>query len=63
MIYDLTEMQLMTDVLYGAADMDITPYMMCRYGLAAINVAANIFWISLMSGVVLVSTRKKEVPG
>ena len=63
LIYDLTELQLMTDVVYGAADLDITPYMMYRYGLAAINVAANIFWISLMSGVVLVSTRKKEVPG
>ena len=62
LIYDLTEMQLMTDVLYGAADLDITPYMMCRFGLVAINVAADIFWISLMSGVVLLSTRKKEVP-
>lgn len=63
LIYDLTELQLMTDVVYGAADQDITPYMMCRFGLVAINVAADIFWISLMSGVVLLSTRKKEVPG
>ena len=62
LIYDLTEMQLMTDVVYGSAELDITPYMMCRYGLVAINVAANIFWISLISGVVIFATRKKEVP-
>ena len=62
LIYDLTELQLMTDVVYVSTELDITPYMMCRYGLVAINVAANIFWISLMSCVVIFATRKKEVP-
>ena len=63
LIYDLTELELMTDAVVGSTNIDITPYMMYRDGLIAINIASNIFWISLMSGVVILSNRKREVKG
>jgi len=63
LIYGLTEMQLMSGVLYSSIEMDTTPYMMYRDGLVAINIASNVFWISLMSGTVILSNRKREVKG
>ena len=63
LIYDLTEMGLMTGVVYAATNLEITPYMMYRDGLIAINIAGSIFWISLMSCWVLLATRKREVRG
>lgn len=63
LIYELSEENLMSDVFFSSSYYDVTPYMMCRDGLIAINIASNIFWISLMSGVVILATRKKEVKG
>ena len=39
----------------------IPPYMMCRDGLIAINIASNIFWITVISGVTVIVLRKREI--
>ena len=49
--------------LGGALSGNPTPYMMCRDGIVAINAAANIFWVVLMNGAVLLFVRKREVRG
>lgn len=40
---------------------DLPPYMICRDGLAAVNIACNIFWITLSSGIGVSVFRKREV--
>ena len=60
-VFDLTRAHIMSDIFNSTSLYEITPYMMCRDGLMAINIASNIFWISLMSGVVIIVNRKREV--
>ncbi|MEE3472259.1 MAG: hypothetical protein VZR24_16525 [Butyrivibrio hungatei] len=40
---------------------ELPPYMICRDGLAAVNIACNIFWITLSSGIGVSVFRKREV--
>ena len=40
----------------------IPPYVMYRDGLIAINIASNIFWITVVSGVAVMVFRKREIP-
>ena len=40
---------------------EIPPYMICRDGLAAVNIACNIFWITLSSGIGVALFRKQDV--
>ena len=40
---------------------EIPPYMICRDGLAAVNIACNIFWITLSSGIGVALFRKRDV--
>jgi hypothetical protein len=42
-------------------DIEIPLYMICRDGLAAVNIACNIFWITLSSGFGVSVFRKREV--
>lgn len=63
LVYELSEANIVSDVFFSSSYNDITPYMMCRDGIIAINIASSIFWISLMSGVVILVTRKREVKG
>ena len=40
---------------------ELPPYMICRDGLAAVNIACNMFWITLSSGIGVSVFRKREV--
>ena len=40
---------------------ELPPYRICRDGLAAVNIACNIFWITLSSGIGVSVFRKREI--
>ena len=46
---------------FNFEEMAMPPYMICRDGLAAINIACNILWISVSNGIALAVFRKREI--
>ena len=46
---------------FNFEEMVLPPYMICRDGLAAVNIACNIIWITLSSGIGVTVFRKREI--